>query len=262
MANKKYEETDIQAIADTIREKTGSEDSYKVSEIASGVNEVYEAGKKAEYDTFWGTYNLNNAAACSGAAWNKNTFKPNRDFNVGQYGFQYHNWWGNAYDLAEHLETLGVKIQKVHHTMPFGYAWLTRIPTIEFNADTMPIDRAFIECRYLVTIDKIILPEEKYIPSFNNPFGGCGQLKNITFEGIIPKSISFSGCPLTVESLKSIISCLKDYTGTTSEHTYTVTFKTSAFNALEAEGTTAEYNGEACTWAELIDNKKWNLTLA
>jgi hypothetical protein len=38
-----------------------------------------------------------------------------------------------------------------------------------------------------------------------------------------------------------------------------VTFKTSAFNVLESEGSTAEYNGEACTWAELIDNKKWNL---
>ena len=61
--------------------------------------------------------------------------------------------------------------------------------------------------------------------------------------------------------MKNIITCLKDYTGS-SEYTYTVTFKTSAFNVLESEGATAEYNGIACTWAELIDNKKWNLVKA
>lgn len=250
------------AIADAIRDKTGGTEPFTLDQMATGVTEVYESGKKAGYDAFWNSYNLENPAACGGSAWNKNTFKPNRDFNVGQYGFMRHNWLNTAYDLAEHLKTLGVKIKKVNHSQSFAYAWLTRIPTIEFNTQNSLIDRVFIGCQHLVTIDKIILPEEKYIPSFNNLFGDCSKLKNIAFEGIIPQSISFSGCPLTVESLKSIISCLKDYTGTTSEHTYTVTFKTSAFNALEAEGTTAEYNGAACTWAELIDNKKWNLTLA
>ena len=62
--------------------------------------------------------------------------------------------------------------------------------------------------------------------------------------------------------MKNIIEHLKDYNGTTNEYKYTVTFKTSAFNVLEAEGATAEYNGTACTWAELIDNLKWNLVKA
>lgn len=65
MANKKYEETDIQAIAEAIREKTGSEDSYKVSDMASGVDEVYEAGifegKKISYETITITQDCTNA---------------------------------------------------------------------------------------------------------------------------------------------------------------------------------------------------------
>lgn len=65
MANKKYEETDIQAIAEAIREKTGSEDSYKVSDMVSGVNEVYEAGivegKKISYETITITQDCTNA---------------------------------------------------------------------------------------------------------------------------------------------------------------------------------------------------------
>ena len=88
---------------------------------------------------------------------------------------------------------------------------------------------------------------------------GNSKLENVVFEGVIPATISFSSCPLTVESMKSVITHLKDYSGTESEYTYTVTFKSTAFSALTAEGTTSP-NGN--TWAEYIDDLKWNLTLA
>jgi hypothetical protein len=110
----------------------------------------------------------------------------------------------------------------------------------------------------LVTIDKIIVKD-------GTPGLGFAQdlaLTNVTFEGVIGRNINFSASPLSVESMKSVITHLKDCSGTTSEYTYTVTFKSSAFSVLEAEGATAEYNGVACTWAELIDNKKWNLVKA
>ena len=94
------------------------------------------------------------------------------------------------------------------------------------------------------------------------PFANCNKLTNVTFEGVIGTNLVMSACPLSAASLKNIITCLKDYAGTDSEYTYTLTLKSSAFSALEAEGATAEYNGTACTWRELIDNKKWNLTLS
>ena len=103
---------------------------------------------------------------------------------------------------------------------------------------------------------------------YTSAFNKCNELKNITFEGVIGRDLGMSACPLSVASLKNIITCLKDYTGVTNdygnslEYTYTLTLKSSAFSALEAEGATAEYNGTACTWRELIDNKKWNLTLS
>lgn len=101
--------------------------------------------------------------------------------------------------------------------------------------------------------------------TFSSSFTESRNLENITFEGTIGRNISFSSCKsLTVDSLKNIITHLKDYTGTgdANDHTYTITLTTSAFNKLEAEGATAQYNGVACTWAELIDNKKWNLVKA
>jgi hypothetical protein len=116
----------------------------------------------------------------------------------------------------------------------------------------------FSECSLLHTI---AIVRVKQTTTYTGAFGYCPSLTDVTFEGVIGTNISFSASPLSVASLKSIISCLYDYSGGT-EYGTTLTLKASAFAELEAEGATAEYNGVACTWAELIDNKKWNLVKA
>ncbi len=237
----------------------------KLTTIAENVPKVYEAGKKSEHNEFWDNYNLGGERAFSGQGWNKDIFKPNRNFTVTAYTFFYHNWLGDAYDLAEQLEKLGVApiFNSNSIKQAFYSAWFTRVPTCDFSNCEGIFDRVFYGATQLVTIDKIILPPEGNITSFNTPFNSCSRLKNITFEGVIDKSVSFSYSPLSVESLKNIASCLKDFSSDDSNHyKNTLTVKNSAFSALEAEGDTAEYNGVACTWAELIDNKKWNLTQA
>ena len=241
-------------------------------QLKADFDEVYEAGKKARDDEWWDirdyTTDKNEASSgqymFGGRFWNKDTFKPTQDVSVSNYTFYYHNWLGAAYDLAQQLEELGVNliIRPQARVGAFYTAWFSRLPVLDFsNASVGMWDRTF---RHpfgspLVTIDKIILPPEGTITSFSDTFANLIRLKNIEFEGVFDKSISFSDSPLSVVSMKSIISCLKDFSGTDGEYTYTVTFKTSAFNVLESEGATAEYNGVACTWAELIDNKKWNL---
>lgn len=222
MANKKYEETDIQAIADTIREKTGSEDSFKVRDMASGVNEVYEAGKKAEYNEFWDAHNMNGHYTFAGTGWNKNNFKPNKDIFVNGYCFYYHNWLGTPYNLAEHLENLGIKmcINQGAIQQGFRLVWVTRLPVLDFSAGVGYWDRTFQGANGtpLVTIDKIILPPEGTITGFNGVFDNCTALKNITFEGVLDKSISFSSSgALSDESVDNIIDHLADLTGKTSQ---------------------------------------------
>ena len=120
MANKKYEEADIQAIATAIREKTGTDKLYDTSEMASGVNEVYEAGKTKERSDFWDDYlsfpqGYNAMYWFAGGGWKKSNFKPTKDFYVCSQMFYCHNYGNgeNAYDLATHLEELGVKITHV-----------------------------------------------------------------------------------------------------------------------------------------------------
>lgn len=50
MAKKVYEESKIAAIGAKIREKTGGETTYKTSQMPSGIDEVYEVGKKSMID--------------------------------------------------------------------------------------------------------------------------------------------------------------------------------------------------------------------
>ena len=59
MAKKVYEEQNISNIAIAIRGKTGSDKTYKTSAMPDGINDVYEAGKQAEYDRFWDIYQEN-----------------------------------------------------------------------------------------------------------------------------------------------------------------------------------------------------------
>ena len=246
-----------------------------LTRIAENVPKVYEAGKKAEHSEFWDSTDYTGGVTTTqcmfaGRFWNKTNFTPTKDIRVGASTFYYHNWLNSAYDLAQHLEELGVKlvVGTNARNQSFATAWFTRLPVLDFsNESAGSWDRTFRHPSNspLVTIDGIILPPEGKIASFLSTFQGLIRLKNITFEGVIDKSISFSDSPLSVESLKNIISCLKDYSKDADEanhHKYTASFKSSAFSILEEEGSTAEYEGAACTWAELIDNKKWNLTLA
>ena len=239
--------------------------------IADNVPKVYEAGKKAEQRNFWKVLTNNGAKQSyyytfSERLWTKDNFKPTCNIvpTEAERTFYYHNRGGVAYDLAQQLEDCGVKLDMSNNTTgsyTFCYAVLTRIPEIDQR-------KSIFTCMFrqnssntkLVTIDKIICSSNGD-QAFTQTFDGCSKLKNVIFEGVIGRTISFSVSPLSVASMKSIISCLKDYTGS-SEYSYTITLKSSAFTALEAEGATAEYEGVACTWRELIDNKKWNLTLA
>lgn len=236
---------------------------------------VYEAGKKARDAEWWDTYLAQMRAGkpsnylFAGAGWNRDTFYPTQDIVITSNAtalFNRFSWNVNPMlDLTQRLEECGVKAeidcsQAAAASDMFYYAWITRVPTLKLNGTKYSSLTSMFQNSKMVTVDELIIRDDG-TNTFANTFTGCTALKNVKFTGVIGRSISFSDCPLSVESLKSIITCLKDYTGS-SEYSYTLTLKSSAFSVLEAEGATAEYNGVVCTWAELVDNKKWNLTLA
>lgn len=217
------------AIADAIRDKTGGTDALTLDEMAQSIPTVFNAGKEAEEKAFWEVFQKR-------TSW--------------QYAFAYNGWTDENYNPI-----YPIRIGSTNTNMYYSSGITDTKVSLDASARTL--NYTFRDSA-IVTIPELIVNESTDI---NQGFTNATALKNISITGTIGTNFKISWCPLSVDSIKSIITALKDYTGI-SEYNCTLTVKKSAFGTLEAEGATAEYNGVACTWAELIDNKKWNLTLA
>lgn len=231
------------AIADNIRAKTGGTEKLNLDQMASSVDEVYEAGKKAEYDAFWDEYQLNGArtvySGCfSGPAWKKTNFKPKYDIRPSDAINMFWNCWVTE-DLVELLSNLGVTLDfsncKTVATA-FAYCGLTRVGELDFRNATGG-SSVFIGAYKLETIDKIILSEKTHISAW---FNTVTTLKNITFEGVIAgNGLNLQWSPnLTYETLRSIINCLQDKSGDTSGTSWVVTVGSTNLAKLTADDLT------------------------
>ena len=263
--NKGYEEGE--EVGWTTGYADGSTEGYKV-----GRTEGEIVGKQTASDEFWDSiqnYGERTTYARTFEQWGGEYFRPKYkivptsyyDTNYGMYKFI------NACPNLKKIEKAYLDFSQVGlPTGSSGIGWrqtfqnCKKLEVVEdIGMQPAVYYYAFNGCYQLHTIEVLRFAEDT---RDNSGFLDCSSLKNITIEGTIGQNLSFKSCPLSAASLKSVITHLKDYTGTTSEYTYKLTLKSSAFATLEAEGATAEYNGTLCTWRELIDNKKWNLTLA
>ena len=202
MAKKKYEEANIQAIAETIRSKTGTDTTYDTSEMASGVNEVYDKGRTDEWSDFWDAFQLNGARnvyiRAFGDGWSNETFKPKYDikptqsmeaafYNVGIIG-----------NFKELLENCGVVLDTSKSNnvyCMFNNAWsITHLPEISFESATATdarIQGVFMGCYDLVSIDKVIYPSDVYRQT-TNTFQSCRSLTHLRIGGVIGNNFNVS----------------------------------------------------------------------
>ena len=138
----------------------------------------------------------------------------------------------------------------------------SKIPIIELPSIlSIKYDKTFSSCRnthtlVLGTSNTSVL--EMYLSS--NQFGLCSALRNLTVNCTIKRyagtNLSLKSCPLTLESAKSVISALYDYSGTDEEFAYSLTLSTDTIALLEAEGTTAP---GGLTWVDYANSKGWNI---
>lgn len=113
----------------------------------------------------------------------------------------------------------------------------------------------FHTCKSLHTIKSIDFTNAKSLSGYL--FWACWSLTDLTVHGTIGVSISFETCPsLSVESLKSLINALVDYSDTVNANKYTFRFdnRGGMTARLLAEGNTSP-NGN--TWIDYISDKGW-----
>lgn len=227
----------------------------KLTTVAENVPKVYQAGKQAEYDAFWDSYqstsiypNRCGPAHFAGAGWNNDTFKPKYDIKVLNGYFLFYNCNVRG-DLVEILNELGVSLDtsKMRNAFYlFSNSHFSRVGEINFRNMNHPsfTTNAF-STPTLITIDKLIVAESATFHS--STFTSATGLKNITIEGPIADSINFKDSPLTKASITSVINALSS-TATGLTATFKKSAKEAAFTADE--------------WATLIATKpNWTISL-
>lgn len=229
----------------------------KLTTIAENEQKVYDAGKKAEYDTFWDSYQLrgtltNYITGFGGYGWNNTTFKPKYDITpvTGYMMFRTSSINGDFENL---LSRIGVKLdcsKLTNSQYMFSQTKITRLGILDFRKVTNGYS-TFTSSNQLHTIDKLIFSETTHTSS--DYFQGCTVLANLTMEGVIAKSFYLQYCPLTVESMKSVISCLKNYTGTEYDQTYTIRFSEDCWVLLEETTAPDGYD----TWKDYVSSLGW-----
>lgn len=218
----------------------------KVLRQKKDFDDVYEAGKKAEYDAFWDDYQGNGSlksysGAFSGECWNEKNFKPKYDIiaNNAQNMF-----WCNTMniDLVEYLDAIGIKLDtsnSINNSAMFSFSNFTRVGVIDFTKVNSSYS-TFSDSTKLKTIDKIIYHDKL---ALTTAFTRCTELENLIIEGTIGQNgfdIHWS-TKLTADSLKSIIEALSTTTTgltitlpTTAQANYEAKYGTGSWSVLVA----------------------------
>lgn len=257
MALKVYEESNISAIADKIREKTSGTAKYTTEEMPDGVAEVYDAGKKAEYVAFWNSYQNNgNRASCgnafAGEGWNDETYNP--PFSM-QPTYSYAMFYGSRiYDIYKGGKVSIDFSQSTEVGNLFSNSLVRFIDVLDISSATA-INTLLYRAQELSTINKLVMHER--ITSATNTFSYCSALVNVIIEGVIPISIDIHWSPLSHDSIVSIISHLSDtVTG------QTLTLSKAAVNKAFETTTSANDGSTSPEWLAFVASKpNWAIAL-
>jgi hypothetical protein len=234
----------------------------KLTAIAENEPKVFDAGKQAERSEFWDVYQDNGSRknyerAFGNSGWTKENFFPKYSMENITNGYMMFHGSNIACDLADFLEQRGLAFsigKGADLRYLFGATAFTRVGVVDITGIGVAYTAyMFYQSRKLETIDLLIMGDKLYQNA--TVFQYCDALKNIRIQGVVASSFNAQWCPLTVDSMKSIISCLKNYAGTDSDGTYTLTFSDGCWAALEADsaapdgGTWKEYVQLALGWA-------------
>ena len=201
----------LAAIGDKLRSLLGTEEKIPLKAMPGELDRVYAKGKDAFWDTVSRGMDRFHFAGC---VWNSDNFYPRGRYTCAsgnpQYLFAYHNRRHDPYDLEQRLAETGAELVFSGATRIdycFYYANVTAVPALEFGHMIRAL-QTFAGCDALRTVRKLTVGENT---EFNQTFTGCTALENLTMGGTIGQNgFDVSPCPLTVESLLSIINALKD----------------------------------------------------
>ena len=237
----------------------------KLTTIAENMPKVYEAGKDAEYNSFWDAYQQNGERAdyhtgFAGKGWNEHTFKPKYDIKPTNAYMMFYQIPENAnIDLVKTAEEQGIEFDFSNCTNFTYFAYspgVVRLGTIDTrSAKSFP---QFLGSNgKLHTIEKLILKDDGTQTISNELWFLPTGLVNITIEGKLGASVRCVAKGMTKKSMQSFISSL--YEESVGK---TLTLSKVAVDR-EFETAAGLDNGTSSTeWDEIINTKpNWTISL-
>ena len=198
------------------------------------------------------------AKAFGGNGWTPEFFRPQDDMYVTRCDYMFCYTRRLNIDLVEHLEECGVVLDTTNSTNfanMFEYSRITHVGILKCqNQNATNLYATFSNARDLEIIDGLVLKEDGS-QTFTNTFNNCVALTDITIEGKIGKTISFASSPLSVDSMKSIITHLMDYSRTSYAQTYSLTFSSDCWDRLESDSSSPT----GTTWKAYVQNLGWKI---
>ena len=238
----------------------------QVTQLKQDFDDVYEAGKKSQYDEFWDAFQQNGSRrdykyGFAGVGWRNDTLYPKYSMVVdnANYMFQQCNFNGN---LKERLEECGVEMRFAGSSFSNTFVdcnMITELPEIDASRATT-LGATFQDMRSLVTLP-LILPTATRV-NWNSTFNVCKSLVNLTLTGKIYNrsgnalNLSWSKS-LSKASIENVIECL-DTSVVDQYITLSLTAVNNAFETSEgaADGSTST------EWANLIATRSnWTINL-
>lgn len=234
----------------------------KLQLIARNVQKVFDAGKKAEYDKFWDSFQKNGTEGTYNYRfmnWNADIFYPKYPIVFGgaqtQVFMQMNAAMGEydrEFDFSQRLKDCNIYLDTSEATglnYLFYYVGTKSVP--EINATKCTTFTNMFAYSSVVTIQKLILNTSGDNQTFDRTFNNARQLENIEIEGCIGNNIDFKSCVnLSTESLRSILKALsKDASIANGK---AITFRTSHQAKIE--------NDSECTsYASAATNAGWSI---
>lgn len=202
----------------------------KLTTVAENQQKVYDAGYAAGQtaggggtgEDFWDVFQENgtrtNYEQCfNGDWWTQGRFNPKYPIVIQRCNYMFQQ--SAITDLSGVTIDFSKKTDNTYSTRPFDQSDIVTIGTIDLSNIDGILNTIFAfqiaTDVYLETIQKLILSDTNTFGA--NFFQNCVKLKNITIEGTIGNDLNMSACPLTTESVQSVIEHLKDLTGQTSK---------------------------------------------
>lgn len=258
MAEYLIQESTLTDIADAIRAATSTTDTIKITDVPAKIGAI---ALGVYNDGFWDDFQENGERtnyddAFSSDLWTDEIFTPKYPMNCTSASGMFR---------GSKITTIPEGMLDTTNCEVMGFfardSAFVKLPRIVIGANCKIALQLFLNSTNLLEIETLAIFGSSYenggmMTNATNLFYGCSSLEKITIEGEIFFDINFKWTTkLSVASMQSVITHLKNCADTDEALTHTVTFSSDCWAKLDEEGATAP--GDV-TWRAYVANLGWN----